>query len=85
MIKVLEVEDATQSGIQIYPNPVTDYFIVEGQQNIISVELVNQFGQVILLENNQSNIYSLNNIAVGIYSVKITTTNGVVSDNIVKL
>ena len=85
LITVLEVEDATQSGIQIYPNPVTDYFIVDGQQNIISVELVNQFGQVILLENNQSNTYSLNNIAVGIYSVKITTTNGVVSDNIVKL
>lgn len=72
-------------GLKIYPNPVNDLLFVEmNSSDIFSAEILNMQGQVLLektLQNSQSiNVADFPN---GVYWMKISNDNGVVTKKII--
>jgi hypothetical protein len=60
--------------ISIYPNPTTDYIIVENATELVGeFRLLNSLGEVILTENlnNNKQTIKLNNLSNGIYHYEI--------------
>lgn len=76
----LSVED----NFRIYPNPATDVLNIRGEVEIISMSLVNTTGKVVLQSNVNGNEFSANisDIPSGIYMLRLTTKQGVVSSKI---
>ncbi len=63
-------------------NPVKENLIIKGDAKVEKVEIYSATGQLVkVLVNNNTNVSSL---AKGIYLVKITTNNGVVTEKIIK-
>ena len=87
----LPVENITSSGnkLQIFPNPVTDVLQIEtDQQYIYNIEILNSSGQRILFRNVNSttDLYkvNINNLAKGIYFLRISTSKGIMSGKFLK-
>ena len=64
--------NTTSSELNIYPNPVRDIFIIEGE-NITNVEIININGKVVRIINNIDSKKSINvsTLNQGIYFVKV--------------
>jgi glucose/arabinose dehydrogenase len=67
------------SGIRLFPNPVSDYLIINLETNGISstVEIVNNLGQLVILESFKGNDHKVNvtGLIPGMYRVTISTGN----------
>ncbi len=72
---------ASDVGINIYPNPTSDLVKIDG--DIQSVSLLDFSGQTVL-ESNETQL-SLENLASGIYVLKINTDEGTFTEKIQKL
>jgi len=72
----LGIESATQTVLNLYPNPVNDLLNIELKANT-SIQLLNVLGEVIQTQNIQQGISSINvsNLNSGIYFIR--TENGV--------
>ncbi len=78
--------------IEIYPNPVNDFAYLNfhfNEPQFITLELINVTGEILLFEELgiiQNNLITinLNDIAAGIYQLKINTQNGIISKQIIK-
>lgn len=80
-----EIDITSKNRLKVYPNPTTDYIIIEGITNA-NIEIFNLQGQIIKNVNtisNKSNI-DISNIPNGIYSIRITTTDGIFVHKMVK-
>jgi uncharacterized repeat protein (TIGR01451 family) len=79
-------ESVNQTGINnqvcIYPNPTNTSFSVSGE-NILSIELLNNLGQSVLMTNSQKDIF-IENQPAGIYFVRIVTSEEIVVKKLVK-
>ena len=85
VVAVESIENAAAAGIQVYPNPAMEYIVIDGLQQIESVEVINQIGEVVLFINAVSgNKIDLNTIAAGLYTLKIKTNTGVYASQLVK-
>ena len=66
------------SKLMVYPNPSTDYFIVESSRNVENINLYNIHGQLVL---NASHSFTgqvtipLNDLSKGIYFVEVKIQN----------
>lgn len=59
------------SNIKVYPNPTNNYIHIDSPLRIKSVHIINNVGQVVLLDDkNEINVSQLNN---GIYHIRIFT------------
>ena len=69
--------------ISIYPNPAEDFVIIniEGNLQLISVEIYNTIGQ--LINRSKDTIISTENLRSGLYIFKVQTDKGVAVKNIV--
>lgn len=61
----------TENTIKVYPNPTTDYLIVNGVQGMAKVEMYNLTGQIVLEQEFESEIRLNIDLASGVYFVKI--------------
>lgn len=68
----------------IYPNPATDVININTTQNVQRVEIFNMQGQLVKMEAGSVNSISVKNLANGLYTMKLTTDNGVSVHKIVK-
>jgi len=66
-------EDITDKHFSIYPNPSNGIFTIEGD-NIERIEILNNTGQIIYLQNNCSdtNTIEIDNMVSGIYYLRIS-------------
>ncbi|RMA64598.1 T9SS type A sorting domain-containing protein [Ulvibacter antarcticus] len=74
---LLEITDFETSSISIYPNPASDYFTIEANAKINSIEIVNVLGQTLFSEktNNSEETIDISSLSAGAYFVMITADN----------
>lgn len=77
------IEDIT-AGTTIYPNPATDHISINSTENVQRVEIYNMQGQLVKAETGAVNNISVKDLANGMYTLKLTTDNGVSVHKIVK-
>ena len=69
---------SNQLGLNIYPNPTNSFITISSINNIQKIEMHNITGQVLLSEsvNAKSTQLSLQNLAEGVYFIKVRYANG---------
>ncbi|WP_291721370.1 T9SS type A sorting domain-containing protein, partial [Bernardetia sp.] len=67
----------------VYPNPIQDVVKVKSKDKILAIDILNVQGQVVSSVQN-SNTIKLNNVAKGMYLLKVTTDKGIQTKRIVK-
>jgi len=74
------------AGLSLYPNPITDLLTIEAQEEITKLSIYNQIGQMVkTITPNQTNVsINLENLATGIYIVKIEADDKVSSKRVIK-
>ncbi len=82
---ILAIDEPNTTNIAVYPNPTTDYFTVTSTESIVKVELVNNVGQIVLINSNfnSGNTIAVENIPAGIYNLIITTNNEIYNNSII--
>jgi NADH/NAD ratio-sensing transcriptional regulator Rex len=69
-----------ENSIAVYPNPATDFVMVESTQDIRSIEITNYMGQVVnsvkAVENTQYRI-NTSELSAGVYFVEVETAAGI--------
>jgi beta-glucanase (GH16 family) len=98
-VRVYEVAQTTHSinsqsqglEIKVFPNPAQHFVSVNTaalqDESIESIELINMIGQVIRTIRHPSDVqidFDLSGLSKGIYQVKVTTGNGIVTGSFVK-
>lgn len=61
----------TENSIKVYPNPTTDYLIVDGVEGSAKIEMYNLTGQQVLQQEFDSQIRLNLDLASGIYLIKV--------------
>lgn len=79
----LNVEDFQNNQVQIYPNPTTDFINIKTNDPITTAELYNLHGQKVNASFS-NNTVDVQNIASGIYFLKLKTSKGEISKKIIK-
>jgi hypothetical protein len=74
--------DQYLESIAVYPNPTVGELHI-GAMDVQKVECYNQMGQLVAVYDNESNI-SLNSLANGVYTLRITVPQGVTMRKVVK-
>ena len=72
-----------ESSISIYPNPSKSKVFVNSEKDITKIELYSISGQK-LIENKKSNTINMNDLSIGIYLIKIYSTEGSITKRIIK-
>lgn len=67
----LSNENFTENSIKVYPNPTTDYVMIDGVEGIAKVEVYNLTGQNVLTQDFENQIRLDIDLASGIYFVKV--------------
>lgn len=79
------VDELSQSGIKVYPNPVKDVMNVEAGSGIQQIQLFNITGQMVINKQVDSKTITLNtsSLKAGIYMLKVITENGTIERKVV--
>ena len=83
------IQNHLERSVNLYPNPATEMISVavsDANITITGVEVYNVYGQLINTINSNDNPLRINvsSLANGMYYVRVTTDNGVVTKNFVK-
>lgn len=78
------IEDVATTEAAIYPNPATDVININTDENVLRVEVFNMQGQLVKVVTGEVNQISVNGLANGVYTLKLTTENGTSMHKIVK-
>ena len=64
---------------KVYPNPFHNTFVIESRSEIIAVDLINAFGQLLYSNQNvnSTNLVVDNQLAAGVYRLRVQTDLGV--------
>jgi hypothetical protein len=73
-------EQKANEVLSIYPNPANTYITVKGNENMQRVAVVDILGNVLVQENVQSTLHTVNlsDLSNGIYFVRVTGKDGAV-------
>ncbi len=79
------VDEISESGIKVYPNPVKDILNVETGSNIQMIQIFNVAGQLVINKQLDSKTASVNtsSLKAGIYMLKVTTENATIERKVV--
>lgn len=77
------ITDVVEENTMVYPNPATDMVNIKAE-NVQSVEIINMQGQLVKMEVGEVSSISVKDLANGIYTLKLTTDNGVSMHKIIK-
>ena len=79
----LSVNENNFSSISVFPNPAKDSFTIYGLTNEAKVEIYNNIGQIVFAENVEPNASVRFQLAKGIYCVKISSDEKIVSKKLI--
>ncbi len=74
----------TASELVLYPNPVSHTLYIGGDQEILSTEVLNMNGSVMLKSTGNTRKINIESMPMGVYYLKIITDNGAVMKKFVK-
>jgi len=80
----LSVDDFENSLFSLYPNPVTNSFVINTNETINSVNVYSISGKKVMEYTSTLSRYSLENLSKGMYFVQITSSKGSVTKKIIK-
>ncbi len=84
----LGIGDYDSSKITIHPNPAYDHFTISGDDEILSVKIFNQLGQMIRSISNQHisdpRIINISGLPSGTYFVKVSSASGTATKKLIK-
>ena len=79
------MENQSAESIQIAPNPTTGELTINNEQLIIkSIEILDVYGKKQKAESRKQNVIDISKLQTGIYFVRITTENGIITKKIIK-
>lgn len=80
-----EIEVLGINDIAVFPNPANDVINISASINIQSITVFNSIGQVVYMENIESNLHKINtsDYNSGMYFLQMETEKGLVSKRIV--
>ena len=81
-VGISEVKDET-SEVYVYPNPTTGVITVAAS-NITRIEVIDAMGRVAMTQNCSANTMNISALAEGVYTLRVTTENGVSLKRVVK-
>jgi hypothetical protein len=64
------------SKFQIYPNPVENYFNINGIENIASVRIYNLIGQIVFSRYDGASTLNVSDLSRGVYLVMVENSRG---------
>lgn len=67
---------ANDVAIKLYPNPANEFLVIESSENIVSYEVRNVLGQVMLQADNGNSIINTSHLAAASYIIIINTNKG---------
>ncbi|MBN1987785.1 MAG: T9SS type A sorting domain-containing protein, partial [Bacteroidales bacterium] len=70
------IDNNTTATVSAYPNPFTDYMVVESEEQIRSVEFINIIGKTVQHVSMPQAQISTQNLLPGIYLVKVDFAKG---------
>lgn len=70
------------NNINFYPNPATNYITIKTNNNLTSIEIFDLTGALVQTENTNS--FSIENLNGGVYMMNINTNNGTVIKRLIK-
>ena len=79
----LSVNENNFSSISVFPNPAKDSFTIYGLTNEAKVEIYNNIGQIVFTENVEPNASVRFQLAKGIYCLKISCDEKIVSKKLI--
>lgn len=82
----LSINQNNFEKIDIYPNPVKSnlFIVIEKSMNILSINIYDALGQVVLSEINPQNNLNVSNLKSGNYFIKVITDKGVSTAKFIK-
>ncbi len=76
VLAITTIDDAKQMISSIYPNPATNYIVVETENAVkTNWSIMNNLGEIVLQGNDISQPINISNLAAGIYVVEIMQNN----------
>ncbi|HQB78210.1 MAG TPA: T9SS type A sorting domain-containing protein, partial [Tenuifilaceae bacterium] len=70
------IDDNTTAAVNAYPNPFTDYVVIESEEQIRSVSFINLLGKTVQHTSMPETRISTQNLLPGIYLVKVDFAKG---------
>jgi len=70
--------------LQLFPNPTTNQVYLQSSQDVVSVEMRNAMGQLLISKQGSVSELNLESFENGVYFISVETTEGVVRRSIVK-
>lgn len=73
------IDNAAQVQMSVYPNPATDYVVIDGASEMTEVQVVNALGQVVYRNTNVAAsqlVINTTDFANGLYIVTVKSQNG---------
>ena len=77
----------TKAGISVYPNPAHSLVNIKTVETITKIQVINAIGQIVLEKsniNNNFNSIELKTIESGVYTILVSTENGVIASKFIK-
>jgi hypothetical protein len=76
-----------KAGISVYPNPAHGFVNIKTVETITKIQVINAIGQIVLEKtniNNNFNSIELKTIESGVYTILVSTENGVIASKFIK-
>lgn len=82
----LSIDETNKNDIsyRIYPNPVIDKIYFEPEQNIASIRIYNETGQLVVSQNNDVNSVDMSQHPSGVYFLRFEVDNNIHTRKIIK-
>ena len=86
VVDVTAIDENGVKGMMIYPNPTKDNLTISAE-NMTRITITNTLGQVILDQqvSSDNEMINMSQYEAGVYTVSITTENGVAVERITVL
>jgi hypothetical protein len=77
------INEVLEASIVVYPNPAKNFINISSDFEILNIQIINTTGQVLLDYSEVKGSIQVNNLNNGLYFIKITTKNGIITKKII--
>ena len=82
---LMAVNDVNKKNMTVYPNPASDYFVINNANDVVSVKMYDISGRVVKSKLEAvDNRFDISDLENGVYTVSIETKTGTVSRKLIK-
>ena len=72
------------SKVNIYPNPTSNHISIDTELNISEINIIDITGKIVMITKENTNTINIVNLSDGIYFIKLTTDERIITKKFVK-